>query len=119
VDADDRTCVAEPLEHGPARGIIDRRELDQRRRPGRVGAVAFPEGPGVALDHLAEPVQDRLQQVVAGRQAVGRVLEQRKVPRRVDAVEADELVRDPDALAARDIIGLEPREDELWSHLPP
>ena len=68
-------------------------------RRSRASPVQPPQGGGVALHHLAEAVADRLEQMVAGGQAVRAGLEAAAARRqRQRVVGADQLERNPDRL---------------------
>jgi hypothetical protein len=102
---DDDTGSFEPLDQGPAIGILDRGKVETRRCP--VDWIQ-PELSGcVSFDHLAQGVNDCFKPAVAGGEAIG-VHGEAPAARRIGQSETgmDGFVGDPDALVAEEIRNL-------------
>ena len=108
-DAHREIGSGEPDEQLTALRVVDRGRID--RAAGARLAGEPPERGGVALHHLAEPVADRLQPVVARSEPVGAGLEAAAAcGQRERVVRADQLVRHPDRSAADEIAALDPED---------
>ena len=115
-DAHVEVRCGEAVQHQPAAGVVDALRLDAASRL-RLRRGERPQGGGVPLDHLAQPVQDRLGEMVAGSEAVGVGDEAAAAGGgRQGIIGVYQLVRQPDRAAAQQVLTRDPQNPQVGMH---